>query len=393
LTVATKTKTRAKTKKQTKFERILERRRRLDAAFVNGAGMRMLQVPAGEFLMGSSDEQRARLEQEAEAVLSAVKKQDSKARLPWIDLWLKHLGNEGPQHRVGFSAPFFMSAQEVTVGQFDRFVRETGYLTEAERNAETGVLAFGLDLTTGRVEPKPYYNWRFWLRESNDRPAGFRQTENHPVVCVSWNDASAFCEWLSETEGSAYRLPTEAEWEYACRAGTTTRYGCGDSVECLRRAGNIADKSLQERWKLTVPGAPGPIDAPPYAQSWVDDFPFTAPVGQFEPNPWGFYDMHGNGGEWCLDWYAPYGEFVPKRKTLVDPVYDPTDPPGVDVSDVLPDAEARPLRVIRGGVWLDPAFGFRCADRETHRRHPVDAAADIGFRVVRSDGELQVRGA
>jgi formylglycine-generating enzyme len=376
--------------KQTKFQRIVQRRKRAlaDRSSKNSIGIRMVRVPEGRFLMGSSDEERAQLRKEAEAVLAAVREKNPEAQLPWIDLWLQHLDNEGPQHEVELTRPFHVAAHEVTVGQFDRFVRASGYLTEAERSAESGVHAFGLDLTTGQVEPKPYYNWRFWLRENAERPSGFQQTDDHPVVCVSWNDATAFCDWLSELEGASYRLPTEAEWEYACRAGTTTRYSSGDSADSLQNVANIADKSLQDRWKLVIPDAPAPMDAPPYARSWEDEYPFTAEVGRFEPNPWGLYDMHGNGGEWCLDWYAPYADFVEPGKILRDPLHDPDKPLEVDVSQVLPGSAPKPLRVLRGGVWLDPDFGFRCADRETHRRHPVEAAADIGFRVVRSDVEL-----
>lgn len=360
--------------------------------FVNSLGMTMVELPAGSYSRGTSQAERDRLAAEAQAMLDQVRSKDPQARLPWIDLWLKFLDNEGPQHRVRFQRPFHMAAHEVTVGQFRRFVLETGYLTEVERFEETGVRSFGLDLRTGLVEPRSYYNWRFWLREDKDHPSGFVQTDEHPVVCVSWNDAAEFCRWMSGREGRSYRLPTEAEWEYACRAGSTARYSFGDDPLELRRYGNVADESLRSVWKIKLPTGET-LDAPPYALAFDDGVPFTAEVGRFEPNAWKLYDLHGNGGEWCLDWYAPYGDQVAAGEELVDPVHDPEAPPPVDFSDVIPGAPPKPLRVIRGGVWLDPPFGFRCADRETHRRHPVDSAADIGFRVVCSDTAPRSRAA
>ena len=132
------------------------------------------------------------------------------------------------------------------------------------------------------------------------RNVGFAQTDLHPVVCVSWNDAVAFCDWLSRKEGKTYRLPTEAEWEYACRAGTTTRYWCGDDPEGLARAANVPDasaKSLFPAWK-TIGASDGCV--------------FTAPVGSYRPNPFGLYDMHGNAWQWCSDWaYSRYYEISP----------------------------------------------------------------------------------
>jgi sulfatase modifying factor 1 len=112
------------------------------------------------------------------------------------------------------------------------------------------------------------------------------------VVNVSWNDAVAFAKWLSQKEGKTYRLPTEAEWEYACRAGTTTRYFCGDDAEGLAEVGNVADgtaKAKHPDWTTIA------------AQ---DGFVYTSPVGHYRPNAWGLYDMHGNVLEWCWDCYG-----------------------------------------------------------------------------------------
>jgi formylglycine-generating enzyme required for sulfatase activity len=311
---------------------------------VNSIGMELALIPAGEFLMGSPD--------------------SDPAAQP----------NEKPRHLVRITRPFLFGVREVTVGQFRRFVDETGYRTEGERN---GKGSFGLDLTTGRVEPKPEYTWRSWLKADESQPSDFEQTDDHPVVCVSWSDARAYCEWLSRSEGWEYRLPTEAEWEYACRAGTSTRFPFGDDEDGLREAANIADKSLQKKWKMKVGGQT--MDLPPYAKWWNDGAPFTRPVGELKPNAWGLFDMLGNVGEWCLDWYD--GGYYAQS-----PLEDPQGPPvgeEVSVEHLIPGGGKVRLRVVRGGVWLDPAPGCRSADRSTQLRHPVYSAADIGFRLVR----------
>ena len=128
------------------------------------------------------------------------------------------------------------------------------------------------------------------------------------MVNVSWNDAVAFCKWLSRKEGKSYRLPTEAEWEYACRAGTTTRYHSGDDPETLAKVANVADATAKAKfpaWKWTIKAS--------------DGYVFTAPVGQFKPNAFGLYDMHGNARQWCADWYG--GDYYGKS-----PVDDPNRP-------------------------------------------------------------------
>jgi formylglycine-generating enzyme required for sulfatase activity len=314
-------------------------------SIVNTLGMQLVLIKAGEFDMGSPD--------------------SDPAAQP----------NEKPRHRVRITHPFLLGAREVTVGQFRAFVEDAKHVTEGEK---TGKGSFGLDLRTGRVEPKPEYTWKHWLAEDDQHPSNFQQTDGHPVVCVSWNDARAFCAWLGKQEGAEYRLPTEAEWEYACRAGTTTRYPHGDDEDGLEKLANIADKSLQEKWVMEIGGQP--MHLPPYAKWWDDGAPFTRPVGQLGANPWGLHDMHGNVGEWCSDWYAAdYYQSSP-----VDNPQGPINADWVDVSKVLPNGGKVRLHVVRGGVWLDPATGCRSADRSTQLRHPVHSAADIGFRVVRT---------
>ena len=170
------------------------------------------------------------------------------------------------------------------------------------------------------------------------------------MVCVSWNDALAFCKWLSKKEGKKYRLPTEAEWEYACRAGTTTRYYSGDDPETLANVANVADASLNARvpnWGPTIKAS--------------DGYVFTAPVGKFKPNAFGLYDMHGNVWQWCEDWDGDYAAL---------PADDPTGPDSGD------------SRVERGGSWCDSPSDARSATRVANL--PESASDRCGFRVART---------
>jgi formylglycine-generating enzyme required for sulfatase activity len=224
----------------------------------------------------------------------------------------------------------------VTRGEFAGFVRAQGYRTETEK---AGMRAWGID-PNGDWKHAPEFTWR---------NPGFAQTDRHPVAVVSWNDAVAFCEWLAAKEGRTYRLPTEAEWEYACRAGTTTRFHSGNDPDTLADAANVADAAAKRRfpnWKGTINGD--------------DAHVFTAPVGQFQANAFGLCDMHGNVLEWCQDWYdAKYYPRSPRR-----------DPPGPAAGD---------RRVIRGGAFLGEPRLWRAARGDTP---PHNATATIGFRVV-----------
>ena len=159
---------------------------------------------------------------------------------------------EVPVHKVRVS-PFHLARYEVTVGQFRQFTTDAGYQTQAEADGKGG---WGYDPATGICSGRhAKFNWR---------EPGFPQTDDHPVLNVTWNDAVAFCDWLSRKEGYTYRLPTEAEWEYACRAGSVTKYGYGDSASVLGDYAWYGDNSRDR----------------------------THPVGQKQPNRWGLYDMH-----------------------------------------------------------------------------------------------------
>jgi formylglycine-generating enzyme required for sulfatase activity len=259
------------------------------------------------------------------------------------------------QHGVKISRPFYLGAHEVTVGQFRQFVNDEAYhggkkyLTEAERDGK-GCIGWYEEPRKFTTEPRPRFNW--------DNP-GWEQTKDHPVVNVSWNDAVASCKWLSQKEGKFYDLPTEAEWEYACRAGTTTAYWTGDDYQSLKGAANLADKSYHNLRKGGFANL-----------NWDDGFAFTAPVGKFKPNPWGLYDMIGNAAEWCADSPRVYVE-----DTMVDP-----EGPSDDALDRFGSRQ----RMTRGGSWTSEYY-----DCSSSARRPVEYHArsySIGFRVVMRPG-------
>ena len=230
-----------------------------------GVNLKMVLVPAGEFTMGSGES--------AEGTAAFFNKTygEDATKAEWFK-------DECPQHRVRITKPFYMGMYHVTRGQFRQFVADTGYKTDSEKGEKPG--AFGWNPAEKKFTFSEKYSWR---------NAGFEQTDEHPVVNVSWNDAVAFCKWLSRKEGNTYRLPTEAEWEYACRAGTTTRYYSGDDPETLANAGNVADAATKVKfpdWTIKAGKA-------------SDGYVFTAPAGSFKPNAFGLYDMHGNAWQWC----------------------------------------------------------------------------------------------
>jgi formylglycine-generating enzyme required for sulfatase activity len=213
-------------------------------------------------------------------------------------------------------------------------------VTDAEKGDNPGAHGWDTDKKEfGFIEK---YSWR---------NPGFEQTDEHPVVCVSWNDAAAFCKWLGGKEGRPHRLPTEAEWEYACRAGTTTRYSSGDDPETLAGAGNVADAAVKTKF-------PGLAQ---HALKAGDGYVFTSPAGSFRPNAFGLYDMHGNAWQACADWYG--AEYY-----AASPADDPVGP------------DSGNGRVHRGGSWFVGPADARSAGRSGAA--PDHRGNGTGFRVA-----------
>jgi uncharacterized protein (TIGR02996 family) len=240
-----------------------------------------------------------------------------------------------PAHPVQITRPFFLGRHTVTVGQFHRFVQEADYRTDAEKDGG----GWGWNDADHEFKQDRQYTWK---------NPGWPQTNDHPVVIVTWNDAVRFCEWLSQREGKQYRLPTEAEWEHACRAGTTTRFFSGDDVDSLKDTANVAEASFRRQYPRAD-----------LAKEWDNGYPFTAPVGQFKPNGFGLYDMAGNVWEWCADWYG---------EDLHRPAQDPQGP------------AAGAVRVVRGGSFDDNPTRCRAACRSG--ADPSQCGGNVGFRVV-----------
>jgi formylglycine-generating enzyme required for sulfatase activity len=211
--------------------------------------------------------------------------------------------NARPVHTVRIGHPFYLGKYHVTRREYAAFAKATGR----------------------EIVPPP-----------------FAQTDDHPVVDVSWEDAQAYVAWLSRITGKSYRLPTEAEWEYAARAGTTTARYWGNSaaLQCLYANGDDATAKCS------------------------DGYSNTSPVGHFRPNAFGLHDMLGNAWQWVQDSYEPSG-------------YDGAPPDGSAV-----EATGWPLHVLRGGSWINAPSGLRAGLR---KGFPADTQdLDVGFRVART---------
>lgn len=240
--------------------------------------------------------------------------------------------DEGPVHRVNV-ASFALGKSEITRGQFAAFVNETNYSTDDKCWTLEG----------GKYEEHSGRNWR---------ELGYPQDDEHPVACVNWNDAKAYTEWVSSKTGKQYRLPTEAEWEYAARGNTSTaRYWGGNPDEACGYA-NAADKTAQAQ----IHGAP----------SWsvyncTDGFAYTAPVGSFKANAFGLNDMLGNVWEWTEDSY-----------------HDSYNGAPADGSAWQGDGAKR---VLRGGSWNNAPRNVRAAIRNRYK--PAIRFSSFGFRLAR----------
>ncbi len=273
---------------------------------------------------------------------------------------------ETPAHLVRITSPFRMTATEVTVAQFRMFVEATGYVTDAEKNGGAlGCFPAEKDYTD-RFHKDPAITWR---------SPGFEQTERHPAVAVSWNDANAYCHWLTESIRQPCRLPTEAEWEYACRATSSTWYHWGDDPLQAIRFANVADAALE----AAQPGTTRFQQAFGLAAGHSDGAVFTAPVASCEANPWGLHDMHGNVWEWCQDrWKADvYKELLADVDRQQRRDFTVTDPLFETATD---QHQYGDWRVLRGGGWTCAAASVRSSIRTF--AEAADASVYTGFRVV-----------
>lgn len=240
--------------------------------------------------------------------------------------------DEGPVHRVNVAA-FAMGKTEVTRGQFAAFVKKAKYNTGDKCWTHEG----------GKVEERSG-NWRI---------LGYAQDDKHPVACISWNDAKAYVKWLSRTTRKKYRLPTEAEWEYAARGNNSSARYWGDNLDEACGYANAADKAA----KAQIHGA----------SSWsafncTDGFAYTAPVGSFKANAFGLNDTLGNVWEWTEDGYHNSYKGAP-----------------IDGSAWQGDGAKR---VLRGGSWNNSPRNVRAAVRNSYK--PALRFSFFGFRLART---------
>jgi formylglycine-generating enzyme len=322
-----------KTKKTESKTAIDQPPKKIAADLGGGVKMELTLIPAGEFMMGSSETAK-----QTAAFFNKT--------FDTSNYTIEHFRDDTPQHRVRITKPFYLGTYHVTLAQFRQFVADTGYKTDMEKGVKPTPSSWNPDKRAFSLNEN--YSWR---------KMGFEQTDEHPVVFVSWNDAVEFCKWLSKKDGNTYRLPTEAEWEYACRAGTTTRYYSGDDPETLAEVANVADAAA----KTVIP------NVGMYKKFHInanDGFVFTSPVGKFKPNDFGLYDMHGNAWQWCADWHGE--DYYSKS-----PIDDPKGP------------DSGESRVLRGGSFNPwPYFDNRSAAR--YRTAPGRPNDMTGFRVART---------
>lgn len=293
-----------------------------------GVGPEMVVVPGGKFMMGSPSSEEGRYP------------------------------DESPQHAVQFDKVFALGQTEVTVAQFRAFVEATGYITTAEKLQGS----MFRDPESGHWQMRDGLNWRV---DQSGNPS----KDDYPVVHVSWDDAQAYVKWLGAETGQSYRLPSEAELEYANRAGTATAYWWGDSVPKqkvgnLRGEGDLVLMAAMIRKptheELDYIGKEG--YTPETFYGYNDGFGTLAPVGSFAANPFGLKDTTGNVWEWTQDCYHDSYEGAPQDGTA------------------RRDG-ACGQRVLRGGSWYCFPRHARSANRWSER--PFFRNMYVGFRVAR----------
>lgn len=298
------------------YQQTYARWAKLPLELTNRQGMVFVLVPPGTFVMGSPPDEQDRN------------------------------GSEAP-HQVTLTRPVYFGKYEVTRGQFQRFVEATNYTTDVEKNG--GGHAHDAKAVW---EHRPGTNWK--------RPGyagAYEPQDSHAIVHVSHTDANAFCRWLDETSNDIapsgftghYRLPTEAEWEWACRAGSGKRFWWGDDEDTSGQFANVGDRSLRRvhpEWPRKIM----PMD---------DKHAFVAPVGSYRANGFGLHDMLGNVWEFCSSRHGPY----PKEA----------------VTD-QGDLGKQESYSVRGGGWSNFPADCRCAMRNSDPPH--FGHSNLGFRVV-----------
>lgn len=239
--------------------------------------------------------------------------------------------DEGPVHRVRVTA-FALSKTEITRTQFEAFVKDTGY----NAGNKCWTLADG----------------KFKEREGSWRKPGYPQDGGHPVTCISWNDAQAYAKWVSRKTGKQYRLPTEAEWEYAARGNTRNSRYWGDNPKKACTYANVSDRTA----KAKIPGTLSWL-----AHNCTDSFAYTAPAGRFKANVFGLKDMLGNLWEWTEDSY-----------------HDSYD--GAPASGGSWQGNGA-KHALRGGSWNSDPQNVRASVRNSNR--PTLRFSIFGFRLAR----------
>ena len=221
--------------------------------------------------------------------------------------------DEKPIHQVTIDYKFAVGKYEVTRAQYAHFVKSANY--SVKNGCETWDLpSFNMDLSKNWVDP------------------AFEQAANHPVVCVNWHDAQAYVTWLSKLTGGQYRLLSESEWEYVARAGSTTSYNFGDSIDSMKA-------------------------------NYDDQYRATTPVGSYAPNGFGIFDVHGNAAEWVMDcWVDNYANAPSSGEPMA--------------------AGACDTRILRGGTWHNQPQYLRSAFRNGY--FAKFRLSGIGFRIVKS---------
>lgn len=276
----------------------------------------MVTLPAGSFVMGSTEEET------------------KKAGLPE-----EQGARERPAHMVTFKKPFAIGKYEVTIDEYTAFTKDTGH--PATENCITW------DTAASKWGPVAAANWQ--------KP-GYEQTGRFPVGCLTIADARAYVTWLAKKTGKPYRVPSEAEWEYAARAGTRTMETWGDTQDGICAYANVSDLTRMETHTAVE-------REPTRFFECRDGHVYAAPVGSFPADPWGLFDMVGNIWEWTEDCFIPHYNGAPTDGSVW---YDPKQ------CDRL---------IVRSGGWYSRNWFARPAGRS--RENPDYLSSTLGVRVVR----------